>query len=386
MSKTTKTIIYLIIIIILIAGIWWGVNRKSTQLPTTKKEVIKIGATLALSGKYAYIGQAELRGLEMAVDEINKKGGIEGKKLKLIVEDNKGDPTEAVKNVNKLINIDDVDIIFSAFTHITMAIRGIVFKNEKILFYHSTVADIAKENKHCFRDFFDAKDHGKAIADEVHKLGYKKVAFLTEISDQCKEFEDAFQEEASKLGMNIISREEYPVSSKDLKTNLLKLNLNKVDALIVCTWRHEHILMRQLKELGLIKVPTFHWVGPYLPVANTPEMRKLYEENGAISSWYGFSETGNKESQQEFIRKYKEKYGEDPLPDSAYAYDDIYIIKNALEGCEEDINNKDCIAERILKTKYEGVGGKIEFDKNGSAIREVTFIKVKEGKWEIFSF
>ena len=362
-----------VIIIALLAA--FSVQKK-------EEEVIKIGVTLALSGKYAYIGQAELRGIEMAVDEINEGGGINGKRLKLIVEDNKGDATEATKNVNKLINVDNVDIVFSAFTHITMAIKDIIFNNNKFLFYASTVPDIAAENKYAFRDFYDAKAHGRAIADEAYKLGYKKVAFLTEISDQCKEFEDAFQDESSKLGINIISREEYQTSATDLKTNLLKLNLDNADALIACAWRHEHILMKQLKELGLIDVPTLHWIAPYLPVSDTPEMRELYEENGAISSWYGFSETGNKELQQEFIRKYKERYGEYPIPDSAYTYDDIYIIKRAIEGCGGDINNKDCIAEKILETKYDGVGGKIEFDRNGSAIREVTFIKVKDGKWE----
>jgi len=380
MNKTTQIIIAVIVVIIILVGIWYGVSKKP-QAPVSK-EPIKIGATLALSGKYSYIGQAELRGLEMAINEINEQGGINGRKIELIVEDNKGDAKEAVNNVNKLINIDNVDIIFSAFTHITNAIKQIVFDKEKLLFYASTIADIAAENKYAFRDFYDAKSHGEKLAQKINEYGHKNVAFITEISDQCKEFENSFRTKANELGIKIIAREEYQVEATDLKTNLLKLNLKNADALVACAWRHEHILMKQLMEMGLINIPTFHWVAPYLPIANTKEMRELYEKNGAISSWYGFGETKNKESQEIFISKYKEKYNEEPIPDAAYFYDDVYIIANAIKQCG-DIKNKDCVANKIIETEYDGVGGRVKFDNNGSAVRDVIFIAVKNGRWEV---
>jgi branched-chain amino acid transport system substrate-binding protein len=377
MNKNTKIIIGIVVVLIVIGGIWYEASRKS------REEVIKIGATLSLSGKYTYIGEAELQGMKMAIEEINQKGGINGKKIELVVEDNKGEASEAVNNVNKFVNIDNVDVVFSVFTHITQAVKSIVFGKNKLFFYVSTVPDIAYENKYTFRDFYDAKTNGEAIAVKTHELGYKKVAFLTEISDQCSQFEEAFSKKANEYGININSKEKYQITETDLKTYLLKLNFKNSEALVACAWRHENILMKQLKELGLIKMPTLHWVAPYLPVADTPEIRSLFEENGAISSWYGFSGTGNKEYQEEFIKKFKSKYGKNPLPDSAYIYDDVYILTNATKKCGGDINNKDCIADEIRKTKYDGVGGYIEFDEGKSAIREVFMIKVKNGEWEI---
>jgi len=351
-------------------------------LPRAPKETIKIGATVALSGKYSYIGQQELNGLVMAAEEINNNSGINGRKLQIIAEDNKGDATEGVNNVNKLINIDNTEIIFSAFTHITNAIKKSVFDNNKILFYASTIPDIAKENKYAFRDYFDSADQGKAIADAVNQQGYKKVAFLTEVSDPCSQSEKAFIEEASKLGINITAREEYQITETDLKTNILKLNLKNADALVACSWRHEHILMKQLKELNLINVPTFHWIAPFFPTSDTPEMRQLFEENGAISCWYGLSEVPDKQIQIDFTEKYRQKYNIQPTADAAYAYDDIYVLANALKACKGKIENKDCIAAQILSTKYDGVGGHLEFDANGVSKREVLLIRVVDGKWE----
>jgi len=371
-NKTLWAILALVVIIIALI----------VFLPRAPKETIKIGGTLALTGKYAYIGQQELNGLLMAADEINSKGGINGQKLEIIYEDNKGDATEAVTNVNKLLNIDEVEIVFSAFTHVTNAIKKVVFDNKKILFYASTVPDIAKENNYTFRDYWDARDSGKAIADEINQKGYKKVAFLTEISDQCMQSEQAFLAKASEFGINITTREQYQITETDLKTNLLKLNLNNIDALVACSWRHEFILMKQLKELNLIGIPTFHIVAPFLPVSDTSEMRQLYEENGAISSWYGISEVPDKEIQIKFIEKYKQKYNIQPTADAAYAYDDIYVIANALKACKGEIENKDCVSNEISSTKYDGVGGHLEFDANRASKRTVLLIKVVNGKWE----
>ncbi|MBS3078600.1 ABC transporter substrate-binding protein [Candidatus Pacearchaeota archaeon] len=377
MKKRNKFIVIgiIVLVMVIITGIWYNTSHQ-------KDGTIKIGATLALSGKYTYIGQQELNGLIMAAEEINNNGGINGRKLQVIAEDNKGDATEAVNNINKLINVDNSEVIFSAFTHVTNAIKKTVFDNKKILFYASTIPDIARENKYAFRDYYDATDNGKAIADVVNQQGHKKVAFLTEVSDQCIQYEQGFLEEASKLGINVTTREQYQTTETDLKTNLLKLNLKNVDALVVCSWRHEPILMKQLKELNSINVPTFHWVALLLPASDTLEMRQLFEENGAISSWYGLSEVPDKKIQVNFIEKYKQKYNILPTADAVYTYDDLYVITNALKTCKGKIGDKDCIATQILSIKYDGVGGYLKFDTDGVSKRDVLLIKVVNAKWE----
>jgi len=386
---TTTSVCILILAIIVLSGCEnqpiTGQVIKNNQNPVIEKNPVKVGATLALSGSLAYIGVNELNGLQMAVDEINAKDISNNVKFKLIVEDNKGDAKEAVTTVHKLINTDEVDVMFSAFTQVTNSVKGIVFDSGKIFMYASTYPNIARENNNTFRDYFDAGDHGWAMARVVKNNRYTNVYFLTEKSDQCALYEKSFNEEAKRLGIKIITREEYQVSDQDLKTNIIKLNMKKGNALVTCAWRHQTILMKQLKELNMLQIQTFHMIAPYFPAAITPEMRKIYQENNAITSWYGFGETKNTQRQQEFIDKYKSKYGIEPTPDAAYAYDDIYILANAINACNSDIQNKKCIVEQLKFTNYDGVGGHLAFNDERLSNREVIFMQIVEDKWQMIT-
>jgi len=381
MKKQNK--IYLgigIVAIILIAAIVMFSAPKG-------EETIKIGATLALSGPYAFIGQAELNGLELATNEINSNGGINGKNIMLIAEDNKGDAAMAVTGVTKMIDLNDVNMVISAFTHISNAVKDITMQRKKILLYASTSKNIAEESKWNFRDYYDAEENGEAIAKIVKKEGHKKVAFLTEVSDQCRLYEGAFRNKAKELGIEITKREEYLTSEKDLKTNLLKLNLIEADALVTCSWRHEDILMKQMKELGLINKQSFHWVAPLLPNGDTDEIRELYEENNAISTWHGIMEPET-DKQKEFFSRYQSIYGGKPKGDAMYAYDDLFILSFALKTCDAigKLKDPDCLSKELLKTNYEGLLGKIKFDEKGASKRDVNAIEVKNGEWINYKF
>lgn len=343
------------------------------------KEPIKIGATLALSGNFAYIGESELRGLQLAIDEINPKGGLQGREIQLIVEDNKGDSKEAVNNISKLLTLDNVDVIFSVFTHITTAIKESVAEKGKLMIYASTIRDVAESNSLFFRDYFDAEDSGKTLAYFLKDKGYKNFMLLTEISDQCVQFEKGITSE----GIQFLGKESYDVNNLDLKTSFLKIKEKNPDAIFVCGWRHEHIIMRELKELDMIHIPTFHFVAPFLPLADTEEIQELFRKNKSASTWYGFGSGGNKEIQEKFIEKHQQKYGSKPRPDSVYAYDDMYVLFEALIKCDEKglIKNSRCISEKLLETNYEGVGGKLTFTKKGVSNRQTLLIQATENGW-----
>ena len=379
MRQTTKWIIGAVIVIALIVV---GYSIKGQSEPISA-EPIKIGTTLALSGKFAYLGEAQVNGLRMAVEEINSDGGIRGKQLELIAEDNQGDAKQAVSNVSKLLNIDNADIILSAFTHITNAVKDVVEQKNKVMIYTSTVGDIAESSPLFFRDYYDAADNGRALAKLVRNSGYKNVSFLTEVSDQCLQLENAFKEESGKYGINVIRKESFNSTEKDLKTPLIKIKESNPEAIVVCAWRHEYILMKQLKELGMIETQTFHWVAPFLPVADTEDMRSLFEENNAVSTWYWFAEVDYNDKQREFFEKYQERYGVKPTGESVYAYDDIYILADALTKCDKkkQVRDSGCIAEELLKTDYNGVAGRLTFTEKGVSNRDITAITVKNGLW-----
>jgi len=375
-----KHFLVLILAIIIVLSTTLLINHYSQS--KAQPEIIKIGVTIPLSGKYAYIGQEIANGLQMAAEEINNQSKLNNNQIKLIIEDNKGETTEAINSVNKFINVDRVEIVISTFTHITSAIKELTKANNKILFYMSTTPVFAQESKYIFRDYFDAADSGRKIAEAVKAKGFQGVALLTEISEQGQIIEDSFKAAANELGLQIVVQEEVPADLTDLKTSLLKLNLPNADVLVTDNWRQEHILMTQLKELDLLGVPTFHIVAPYLPISNTPEMKAIYQENQAISTWYGMAEATDKEKQIEFKVKYKLKYDQEPTADAAYAYDDIYLIAQALKMCDFDAADKDCFSQAIVSSQLDGVGGHLEFDQDGVSKRYVPLIQVLDGKWQ----
>jgi len=380
-TKKNIFIIGFIVVIAVSAAVY--INSTKSKSNKTQKEPVKIGATLALSGSLAYFGQAEANGFQMAVDEINSQGGVNGRNIDLIIEDNAGETKQAITTVNKFLQTDSVDIVISAFTHITEAVKEVVAPESKLMLYVSTYRGIAEENPLFFRDYFDAFDSGVVIARSVQQQGYTKIGFLGEISTLCNEFEKGFTNKETEYGIKIIAKENYPKEEKDLKTHLLKLKSANPEAIVMCTWRHEPIVMKQLEELDMINTQTFHLAAPYLPSSDTAETRALYENNNTVSSWYGFVEQNTTVQQDDFVRRYQNQFGDKPNSDAMYAYDDTYVLKQALERCDNEnrIQDSTCLSEKLLQTDFNGVAGRLLFNEFGVSNRDVLLIKVIDGSW-----
>lgn len=349
------------------------------------KPAIKIGATLALSGPFAFIGQAEQYGIELAVKEINEGGGVAGRMIEVVYEDNAGDAKNAVSGVQKLIHKDNVDVFYSAFTHITRAVNAQIGETGKTLIYASSIPDMAIEFPNHFRDFADAKDDGIMVATYMKDNGVDEAVYLGEISDVCGDFFDGVKERAEDIGLILKKVETYSAADPDFRTPLLKLlGEQNTSALITCTWKHNDIFMKQLKELAFINTPTYQFGGPFLPHADTEELRNLYEENETVSTWPGgVLEEGNDAATQLFIDAFVERYGTHPRPDAVFTYDDIHVLADALEQCASPATvDHDCVRSALLTVDYAGIGGRLQFDEQGVSRRPTTLIRVSAGKWK----
>lgn len=347
--------------------------------PDNVPQTIKIGVTNSLTGKYAMRGEQTMRGMQLAVDALNSTGGINGKKIELLSEDNQGDPKVAVSGVNKLLDTDHVDFVLSAFTSITNAVKSSVAQHGKVMIYASTVSDIAKSNPLFYMDYYKAEDHGKALADVVAQRGYRSVKAISEVAENCTKFNEAFDAEATSKGVRVLSRETYLTTDKDVKTQLLKLKSGeKFDALVLCSWQHEQIIMPEMEQLGMLGVPTFHWLAPYLPVAQTKEILALFSKNNATTVWYGFSGNGSPE-EKKFVAAYRARYSEDPTPDAAYSYDDVQLLANAAKQCPSLLST--CIEGELTKANYAGAGGHVQFDTDRVMQRSMVLLQAKDGAW-----
>lgn len=355
-------------------------DRKTAFAESTP---IKIGATLAVSGKLAFVGQSQQGGLELGIEQVNQSGGIHGRKIVLITEDNVGDPKQAVSGVTKLLNLNSVEIVFSGLTHITQAIQGIVESKKKMLIYAAAVGSVAKDNPLFFRDWGDASAGGKILAEAVQKAGKKRVVFLAEVNDACAELQVAFKKTALELNLELLEEQTYNPGETDFSSLLLRLARKNPDALALCTFRDSGRIMTQWKNLGRIGTQSFHTLAPFIPVNDTPDIRSLYEENHSISSWFGFIADDSEDKQSAFVERFMKKYGEKPRMEAALAYDDILALADALRGCvASGPLDLPCVASHLQKkTNLEGVAGRLSFDENRWASRQDFLMKVMDGRW-----
>lgn len=380
MKNNKNNIFILVVALVIIIGVIYIYNSEK-EIDSTKKE-IKIGATLALTGPLAFIGEAEQRGLEMAVEDINLSGGIDGRKVVLISENNEGDVGMAVTNIKKLISADNVDVIFSAFTHVTQGVAGIIEEAKKPMIYASSIASIAESNELFFRDYFDAVNLGSVLGNRIIESDNKRFAYLGENNDACEPYIEEIKKILSKTDASVVIEDRFLPDSVDFRTSLTKIKSEDVDGIITCTWRKSDVFMKQLKELGMMDIDTYQTVAPFLPNADTPEMRMLYEENGTVSTWYGFSEGSLDKRQKEFSDRFEEKYGVKANSDAAFAYDDMMLMSKNMEKCFSDkgLDNK-CFSEKMINSTYDGISGTLSFDRNGVSQRNGILIEVKNGEW-----
>ena len=350
----------------------------------TESKPILIGATLALSGNLAYIGEAERNGLLMAIEEVNEAGGINGRPLKLVAEDNQGDTASAVSGFTKLLNVDDVDVIFSFFTHITSAVYNLAPLDDTLLIYHSSVRDFAEESNLIFKDHVLFADQGQLAATVVLKNAYPKVALLSENGEACSEFVETFRAALSSQGQDILETEYFQSDATEVRTPLLKIKAQNPDVIAICAWRHSHIVVPELQSLGMLGIPTVQVASPFLPPGDTPEMRAIYRKNNTYSTWFALTEATTDPVELEFKRKYTERFGTKPLADSAYSYDDIHALAQALGPCTSETEvDPNCLSAELAKVKMDGAGGPLSFDEYGISTREGAIIQVNEdGLWE----
>lgn len=341
-----------------------------------------VGVSLPLTGKLAAFGVAEQHGLEMAADEINQGGGSNGYRVRLVFDDNLGEPKAALNGVIKLLEADKADVIFSAFTHITYAVKDIVASHQKVLIYAATAASIAKENPLFFMDYLDGGKGGRVLAELMQSEGYNRVAIISESNEASRYVEEAFRNAIGGGEPKVVWNEEYTSGANDFTAMLLRMKSKSPQAFLACTFKDNALLLRQLKQLKMLGLRGFYHTAPFLPEADTPEMRAMFEENRAVSTWYGYAEGDLEPQQKVFIEKFQSRYRERPRSDVLYAYDDIMALYNSGAGCfEGERIEARCLAQQLLNYNARGVAGVLTFDPDRVARREVFAVEVKNGLW-----
>jgi len=353
MKSLIKAIILLLVLAIIL-----------TITPScSKKESIpyKIGLVLPLTGQSSALGNWFKTGYEFAIEEVNSKGGIKGKKLLGIFEDGAGDPNKSVSAFQKLINVEKIKIGASTLSPICLALIPIATKQKILFFANAAHPKITGQSKLIFRHSNTVAQESKLIYDfSIKNLKSQKIV-ICYVND---DFGLAFRDEMLSLFKSSnqkIESLEFEKTENDFRAHVIKIISIKPDIVYILGFvKNMGILIKRLRELGY-KGKIFVNFGFTQPDVIS------YAGNAAKGVYYidyGFDYT--KEELKSLNLNYKNKYGINMPPVAILSYNVIKILKEALENVGE---NPESLADFIHKKKYMVIGGaKLEITTMGDIL------------------
>ncbi len=351
---------------------------------------VKIGALFSVSGPASFLGEPERNTAEMMVAEINKAGGIKGRKLELIVYDTQGDATKAVQAANKLIKDDKVvAIIGPSTTGDSMAVIPVVEKAEIPLISCAAGIKITDPVKKWV--FKTAQNDALAVMKiykNLQKQKINKIAILTVSDGFGSSGREQLKLQAKEFDIKIISDETYSPSDKDMTVQLTKIRQSETQA-IVCwgTNPGPAIVARNAKQLG-IKIPLYmsHGVSSkkFIELAGAGAEGIILPSGRVIVADQLSNSDPQKKALMNYVNKYREHYKVEGDHFGGHAYDAIMLLTKAMEQAGF---SPAAIRDQLEKTKkVAGIGGTFSFspqDHAGLNSDAFVLVQVEKGDWKL---
>jgi len=361
-------------------GIAWGLvllGIISTCNP--RSQSIRIGCITPLTGNGAAYGAATKRGLDLAAERINSSGGVNGQPVSILYEDDQMSGAVANNALEKLTSIDKVPIIIGAFgSSVTLAIAPKAEQKKVVLFSASSTDDLIRDSgDYIFRNVPPNRGQGKTAAEfALGRLNTKTAAILQMNNDYGVSLGKAFRSAFQAGGGKIVSDESYNPGSSDFRAQLTKIRGFGPDLVFYPGhYQESGIILKQAKELGL-KAIFLGGDGSYAPDLI------ILAGGAAEGSYYTVMAMGdptNDKDVQSFVSAFKNKYGEEPDSYSAYAFDAMNIIADAIR---RGGYSADGIKGALYGLKdFKGVTGPTQFDSNGEVNKPYGVYKVQDGKF-----
>ena len=344
-------------------------------------EEILVGEFSSLTGGTATFGQSTHNGITLAFDEINAAGGVLGKKLKVLVEDDQSKPEEAATAVQKLISQNRVvAVLGEVASSRTLAAAPIAQSNKvPLISPSSTNPKVTEIGDYIFRVCFIDPFQGAVMAKfAANSLKLKKVAILYDVrNDYSVGLRNFFSETYKGLGGEIIGEQVFSEGDSDFRAQLTQLKSLKPEAIYVPGYYTEAgTISRQARELG-ITVPLMGgdgWDSPKLT-----EIGGQAIEGSYLSNHYSVDDPSP--AIQKFVGDYKARFGATPDALAALGYDAAKVLADAFKraGTTEGPKVRDAIAQ----TKgFVGVTGSISIDDKRNAVKPAVVLKVVNGKFQ----
>ena len=352
----------------------------SAQQPT-----LKFGLAMPLTGGQALYGNDQVKAAQWAVDEINKKGGVNGKKLEMVLLDTQADPQVGIQAVNRLVSVEKVPVFVTAWSGVVKAVAPIANDNKVVeLSVGAASPDIAKLGDYVYTTFPLADVDIKAVANySVKDMGKKRAAVLFINNETGIPAAAVYRDTVAKAGGQIVASESYDQKATDFTGPLLKIRAANPEIVHLQGLVSESPqVIAQARQLG-INVPITSYSGIYNP--------KLIEQLGAAAE--GVIATslapgvGDLPAVKEYVDRWQKEVGRAPngLPYTQYLYDAPVMIAAVFSSMDKKglpMTGENFRKEMLaLKTFDLPLTGKLQMSEDHTVNKPVYLVEVKNGKW-----
>jgi branched-chain amino acid transport system substrate-binding protein len=342
---------------------------------------IPVGAFLSLSGEDTTFGKDTQEGIMLATEELNAAGGVKGRKVKVLYEDDKSNAQEATQKVRQLIDRNKVVAVLGEVASSRSLAGGLVANTSKVpmITPSSTGITVTEGREYVFRVCFTDDKQGVAAAEFVaNTLKKKRAAILFAAQDPYSSgLAEAFRESAKKLGIELVIEKGFQKGEKNFRTYLTQISDAKPDVIFAPIYYTDMVpIAQQAKESGIpgtMFVGGDGWDSEDLIKGAGKEMEGAYFTNHYAPDvpW---------ENSKRFVAAYQARFKREPSSLAAQGYDAAKVLFDSM-GRAPTLTPKD-IRDAIAQTKaFQGATGTITMDAKRNADKPLVVVQIKEGKF-----
>jgi branched-chain amino acid transport system substrate-binding protein len=353
-----------------------------TTAPAPANGSLKIGVFLSLTGSTASFGASSLNAIKLATDEINQNGGVSGKRVELIVEDDHSNTDEVAGIVTKLIKEQKVDALIAEPVSTRALVAAPIAQQHKIVMLSSASVkpELTMTGDYVFRACFISSTEGEAIAKFAReKLKAKTVAIiLDDKNDYAMVLARFFAESFVKLGGKVVTKQAYSSGDKDIAAQMNSINASAPDIIFAPGfYTTAPLVARAAKQLApkSTLIGSDGWDSPDLMKDESAVFEDVYFAN---HFWVGSDDPLVKK----FVTNYRARHGVAPDALAATSYDATHMLLDAFKRAKS--TESSAVRDALAQTKdFPGVTGKITLDANRNAHVPVYILRINSGKFTL---
>jgi len=331
-----------------------------------------------MSGNNATYGEKFTGGLRVAQEEINNAGGINGKKLELVIEDGVADPTKSLSAFRKIRQADDVQVVVTAFSSVIMAMAPVANEQKVVMVNPGAVAaSLAKAGDYEFNVIPLVTLTVNKLAEHVYNnAGLKKAAIIYVNTDFGVSYKDTFKKRFEELGGQVVAEENYKDGDTDMRTQIAKIKAAKPQAIIFgTTGKSGGLIIRQIGELG-INAKLF--ATQEIEIVDTVSAGGKFAD-GLVYVAPAFDIQSNDPALVKFKEEYQKKHNALPELYAANNYDALKLIAEAYKNGAK--NGEDIKNFLYTVQNYDGASGRLSFDSDGNVTKPTILKTIQNGQF-----